>query len=94
MKGLEKYGRRWSLVAGVVRTRTSTQCRSHAQKYFDKISISNEAKVGLAVCKSAKRFRVSLEMTNGTAVRYTHRLDLMAIRCSQRVEHATVQQYS
>ena len=37
MKGLEKHGRDWVKVQKVVRTRTVTQIRSHAQKYFLKM---------------------------------------------------------
>ena len=37
MKGLEKFGRDWVKVQKVVRTRTVTQIRSHAQKYFLKM---------------------------------------------------------
>ena len=37
MKGLQKYGRDWVKVQKIVRTRTVTQIRSHAQKYFMKM---------------------------------------------------------
>nr|CCA17997.1 predicted protein putative [Albugo laibachii Nc14] len=36
--GLRLYGREWKKVASKIRTRTSAQIRSHAQKYFAKIS--------------------------------------------------------
>ena len=35
--GLKLYGRKWKKVASVVRTRTVMQCRTHAQKYFQKL---------------------------------------------------------
>lgn len=38
LKGLERYGRSWTSIAGVVRTRTGLQVKTHAQKYFDKVS--------------------------------------------------------
>lgn len=38
MKGLERYGRDWVSVQKVVKTRTLTQVRSHAQKVFLKMS--------------------------------------------------------
>lgn len=34
MKALNDYGRDWKRVAREVQTRTSTQCRSHAQKFI------------------------------------------------------------
>lgn len=33
LEGIRVYGREWSKVAGVVRTRSTVQVRSHAQKY-------------------------------------------------------------
>ena len=33
LAGLERHGRCWKKVAGVVRTRTREQCRVHYQKY-------------------------------------------------------------
>lgn len=38
MKGLERFGRDWVCVQKVVKTRTLTQVRSHAQKVFLKLS--------------------------------------------------------
>ena len=37
LKGLEKYGKDWEMIQKVVKTRTKTQVRSHAQKVFLKI---------------------------------------------------------
>ena len=34
LKALKKWGRDWKHVSSSVRTRTSTQCRSHAQKFI------------------------------------------------------------
>lgn len=38
MQGLAKFGRNWVEVQKVVKTRTLTQVRSHAQKVFLKMS--------------------------------------------------------
>lgn len=40
--GLSRYGREWKLVAQDIPTRTSAQVRSHAQKYFAKLSKHHE----------------------------------------------------
>lgn len=37
LEGLKKYGREWKKVADMIKTRTSAQIRSHAQKYFYKM---------------------------------------------------------
>jgi SHAQKYF class myb-like DNA-binding protein len=38
LKGLELYGRDWKKIESLVGTRTGPQIRSHAQKYFNKVS--------------------------------------------------------
>lgn len=38
MKGLERYGRDWVSVQKIVKTRSLTQVRSHAQKVFLKMT--------------------------------------------------------
>jgi len=38
LEGLQMYGREWKKVAKRIKTRTSAQIRSHAQKYFDKLA--------------------------------------------------------
>lgn len=38
LAGLKLYGREWKKVAQKIKTRTSAQIRSHAQKYFAKLS--------------------------------------------------------
>ena len=40
--GLRLYGREWKKVAAKIKTRTSAQIRSHAQKYFAKIARDNQ----------------------------------------------------
>lgn len=34
MEGLKIHGRNWKLISDIIKTRSSTQVRSHAQKYF------------------------------------------------------------
>ncbi|EGZ17910.1 hypothetical protein PHYSODRAFT_373030, partial [Phytophthora sojae] len=38
LAGLRLYGREWKKVAAKIKTRTSAQIRSHAQKYFAKLA--------------------------------------------------------
>ena len=38
LKGVEKYGRNWTQIQKVVKSRSLTQVRSHAQKIFLKMS--------------------------------------------------------
>jgi len=43
LRGLHRFGRgRWKEVSTLIKTRTSTQVASHAQKYF--LKLANEAK--------------------------------------------------
>ena len=37
LEGIEIYGRDWKKVSTHVKTRSTAQCRSHAQKYFIKL---------------------------------------------------------
>ena len=37
LQALKLYGREWRSVQNFVKTRTSTQSRSHAQKFFEKL---------------------------------------------------------
>ena len=38
LEALKKYGKEWKKIAGAVKTRTVVQTRTHAQKYFQKIT--------------------------------------------------------
>lgn len=47
LEGLEIYGREWKKVAQRIPTRTSAQIRSHAQKYFAKLSKDEQSRTSL-----------------------------------------------
>lgn len=51
LKGLAIYGREWKKVAKSIPTRTSAQIRSHAQKYFAKLSKDEQTRLSTAVVK-------------------------------------------
>ena len=52
MKGLEKYGRDWEKVQKVIKTRTISQIRSHAQKMFFNMSKADiDAYIGISDAK-------------------------------------------
>ena len=38
LEALKRYGKEWKKIAGAVRTRTIVQTRTHAQKYFQKVT--------------------------------------------------------
>lgn len=48
LKGLKVYGREWKRVAILIPSRTSAQIRSHAQKYFMKVSKHQQQLLALA----------------------------------------------
>ena len=41
MEGLKRHGKQWKKVAAYVGTRTVTQTKTHAQKYFQKVQKVN-----------------------------------------------------
>ena len=47
LEGLEQYGREWKKVAEKIPTRSSTQIRSHAQKYFSKRCTLSSSALGM-----------------------------------------------
>lgn len=40
LEAIEIWGKQWKHVSGYVKTRTASQCRSHAQKHFIKLEMS------------------------------------------------------
>ena len=54
--GLQMYGREWKKVASKIKTRTSAQIRSHAQKYFAKRHGPKHQLDMAAIRSDAKRF--------------------------------------
>eukprot|EP01032_Pedospumella_encystans_P023785 gene23785-26917_t len=46
LQALKKYGKEWKKVAGMVKTRTVVQTRTHAQKYFQKLTKSSSGSGG------------------------------------------------
>jgi len=41
LQGLEQYGKVWKMIATLVKSRTSAQVQSHAQKHFQAIALSS-----------------------------------------------------
>lgn len=65
LEAIDQFGRDWKRVQQHVKTRSSTQSRSHAQKYFKKKSEGSEAKLNFCKhksmevsSKSRKKFKV------------------------------------
>jgi SHAQKYF class myb-like DNA-binding protein len=46
IKGLELYGKGWKKIAGLIKTRTVVQIRTHAQKYFLKLAKARQTGEG------------------------------------------------
>jgi len=46
IKGLELYGKGWKKIATLIKTRTVVQIRTHAQKYFLKLSKARQSSDG------------------------------------------------
>ncbi|OEU20545.1 hypothetical protein FRACYDRAFT_165241, partial [Fragilariopsis cylindrus CCMP1102] len=38
LQGLELHGKGWKKIAGLIKSRTVVQIRTHAQKYFQKLA--------------------------------------------------------
>ena len=47
LSGLEQYGCNYKKIATVAKTRTATQIKKHAEKYFQKLSKKEDEKTGL-----------------------------------------------
>ena len=46
LKGLRQHGKEWKKISEMIKTRTVVQTRTHAQKYFQKLSKLDKAKTG------------------------------------------------
>ena len=44
LKGLQMYGKNWKKIQSLVKTRTNSQIRSHAQKFFEKLNQRKKTK--------------------------------------------------
>jgi len=53
LEAIQLYGREWRMVQTAVKTRTSAQIRSHAQKYFQKVSKQEPARFLSGACEDA-----------------------------------------
>jgi hypothetical protein len=60
MLGLMQYGKNWKQVEDIVATRSGSQVRSHAQKFFNKIQKSSRSSKG----KKDKRVDLGLDDNN------------------------------
>jgi hypothetical protein len=67
VRSYEEHGKQWKKLAEVITTRTVLQVRTHAQKYFNKLS-RNAQKLGEAKSKCGQ---VKLKEANGSRSRKT-----------------------
>ena len=61
IEGILKYGNEWKKVQNVIKTRSSTQARSHAQKYF--LRLKKEASPDI-LCDQDKLFQYIINSNN------------------------------
>lgn len=71
LKGLRKYGKNWDMLAYSVLTRSATQVRSHAQKYFQKCASQYSSEVPSEYV-SLKQNSAILDACYGPADSYQH----------------------
>lgn len=71
IEGILKYGNEWKKVQNVIKTRSSTQARSHAQKYFLRLKkeaspdiLCDQDKLFQYIINSNNNIKNSLELTN------------------------------
>lgn len=88
LEGLEKHGKQWKTIAGMIGTRTVVQVRTHAQKYFQKMerksqaamssvgSIDSEDCEGKIVYQKRKSLPEMLPSSNKQRVKKAPRLSL------------------
>jgi SHAQKYF class myb-like DNA-binding protein len=59
IKGLDLYGKAWKKIAGIIKTRTVVQIRTHAQKYFLKMAKVRHSGESTGASSSSVSVRVS-----------------------------------
>lgn len=55
LEGISRYGKEWKKIANLISTRTVVQVRTHAQKYFQRLSKLGSSTPKEAPAKSVKR---------------------------------------
>ena len=73
LEGLKTHGRNWKKISEIIKTRSSTQVRSHAQKHFIREATLSQGSLEicnqLAGCefsiKSAQKFEASTQYGDG-----------------------------
>ena len=55
LQGLQKYGKDWKAIANEIPTRTVVQVRTHAQKYFQKLSNTTTSRAALPFSRRKSR---------------------------------------
>ena len=65
LKALKRWGRDWKHVAASVRTRTSTQCRSHAQKFIAGLEKQGKTLEGYLMREFDENQEIPLDMLDG-----------------------------
>jgi SHAQKYF class myb-like DNA-binding protein len=67
IEGLKLYGRNWKKISEIIKTRTSTQVRSHAQKHFIREATVNQSKfelyIPLVTCEYRQRVNERSEVS-------------------------------
>lgn len=76
LSGLKMYGKEWKKVAAKVKTRTVVQTRTHAQKYFQKLSKATEGKEGATKVQmgTASDSKKGGNSSSGSASKKKHRM--------------------
>lgn len=64
IEGLEKHGKQWKIIAGMIGTRTVVQVRTHAQKYFQKM----ERNLNTTTENTTGHVADPISSTNGTTI--------------------------
>lgn len=75
LEALKKYGKEWKKVASMVKTRTVVQTRTHAQKYFQKLSKSSGVDEGAHYGLSSNEKASTAEKRGSGSGRRTRKSD-------------------